>query len=572
MRANAVAELLSEKHKYAAPALLAVLICITYYQITGHAFISYDDEAYITENAHVMNGLTYDGITWALTSLEISYWHPLTWISHMIDYQLYGGDPFGHHLTSLVLHIANTLLLFYLLYQTTKKYWPSLFVAALFALHPLHVESVAWAAERKDLLSTFFMMLTLIFYSSYVKHKSITVYGATIVFYLFGLMSKPMLISLPIVLMLWDCWPLDRYSNHDAGTASIFKEKLPFFIMAFAISIATYYAQLQVGAVSGIESAPFSLRIINGLSSYIGYIFKMFWPRNLAVIYPLPDTLPAIQGVVNGALLLGISALVYHYGKSHRYLTAGWAWYLITLLPVIGFVQAGPQSMADRYTYITQIGLYIMIAWGVADVLSNNRYKYSIGFAAGIMVISACTVCTWTQVTYWKNSITLFSHAVHATDNNYMAYRILGNNYAKNGDIPAAIESLSEAVKIRPNDPIAHVDLGVALEEQKRYDEAGYHFATAIAIDPNDDNAHYNLGVLLAYNKRYEEAIESYRRAVRINPGKKGAHANIGAALFHLGKFDEAIHSFQDELQIDPGNDATKSYLALAIAMKNASK
>lgn len=572
MRAHNFVEILSYKHKYAAPALLLIITFITYFQITSHDFISYDDAAYITENAHVRNGLNYNSVKWAFTSLEISYWHPMTWISHMIDYQLYGNNPFGHHMMSLIIHLLNTLLLFYLLFYSTKQYWQSLFVAALFALHPLHVESVAWAAERKDVLSTFFMMLTLLFYSFSVIHKNRKFYVLAILSYILGLMSKPMLVSLPIVLMLWDYWPLNRYRNHDARMVNLMREKLPFFLLAFLTALATYYAQLNVGTVMGVDSAPFLLRMLNALSSYMTYIYKMFWPQNLAVIYPLPHKIPVMQGLISGLLLLGISIMVSRYRKGHRYLITGWAWYLITLLPVIGIVQVGLQSMADRYTYTTQIGLYIMIAWGIADWLEHYQYKYAIGSFAGIIVITALTVGTWMQLTYWKDSITLFSHAAHSVDNNNIAYRILGNNYAKNGDVPAAIASLGEAVKIEPDDPIAHVDLGVALVEQKRYDEAMYHYRTAIALNPQNDNAHYNLGVLLAYNNRYEDAIGNYMQALRINPAKKGARANIGAALFHLGKFDEAIHNFQEELKIDPDNEAIKNYIGAAIDMKKTAK
>ncbi|HUI46967.1 MAG TPA: tetratricopeptide repeat protein [Nitrospirota bacterium] len=572
MRARNFVEILSDKHKYAVPVLLLVITFMTYFQITGHDFISYDDPAYITENVHVMNGLNYNSIKWAFTSVGISYWHPMTWISHMVDYQIYGSNPFGHHMTNIIIHTLNTLLLFYLLYYSTKQYWKSLFVAAVFALHPLHVESVAWAAERKDLLSTFFMMLTLLFYSASVINKNRRFYVLTILFYILGLMSKPMLVSLPLVLILWDYWPLDRYSTHDVRTVDLIREKLPFFFLALLTSLITYYAQLKVGAVMGIDSAPFFLRILNALSSYMNYIYKMFWPQHLAVIYPLTHNISVIQGIISGLLLLGISTIVYRYRKSHHYLTTGWVWYLITLLPVIGIVQVGSQSMANRYTYTTQIGLYIMIAWSIANLLEKYQYKYLISSFAGIIVISALTVSTWIQLTYWMDSITLFNHAAHCVDNNYIAYRMLGDNYGKIGNVQAAIASFTEAIKIEPNDSKAHEGLGVALIEQKRYEEAMYHLSTAIALNPQNDNAYYNLGVVLAYNHRYEDAIYSYMQSLRINPEKKGARANIGAALFHLGKFDEAIHYFQEELKIDPGNEAIKNYIGAAINIKNAAK
>lgn len=572
MRTHNFFETLSDKYQYAAPALLLIITFITYFQVTGHAFISYDDAAYITENPQVRSGLNCNSVKWAFTSLGISYWHPMTWISHMIDYQLYGGNPFGHHMTSIVLHLLNTLLLFSLLFYTTKQYWRSLFVAAVFALHPLHVESVAWAAERKDLLSTFFLMLTLLCYSAAVTRKNRTVFALAIAFYILGLMSKPMLVSLPLVLLVWDYWPLNRYNSHGDRTGTLIREKLPFFFLAFLTSLITYYAQVKVGTVMSAEAAPLSLRVLNALSSCLNYIGKMFWPQNLAVIYPLPLTIPVMHGLVSGLALLGISVIVYRYRKGRRYLTAGWGWYLITLLPVIGIVQVGVQAMADRYTYTTQIGLYIMIAWGIADRLETYRYKYALASVGGIIVISALTAGTWMQLPYWKDSITLFSHAARSVENNNIAYRILGNNYAKSGDVPAAIAALSEAVKIEPDDPIAQVDLGVALVQQKRYDEAMYHLRTALALDPRNDNAYYNLGVLLAYENRYEDAIESYRQALRINPEKEGARANLGAALFHMGNFDEAIYNFQEALKADPDNEAVKNYLGMAMSRKNKAK
>jgi tetratricopeptide (TPR) repeat protein len=570
MRTHAFIDLLSHRHKYAALALVLIITGIAYFQITGHDFISYDDADYITDNAYVKKGLTYDSVTWAFTSLDISYWHPMTWISHMIDYEIYGDDPFGHHLTSLLIHLVNTLAVFYLLYYPTKQYWRSLFVAAVFALHPLHVESVAWAAERKDVLSAFFMMLTLLAYSASVIRKNRTFYVLAIAAYLFGLMSKPMVVSLPLVLLLWDYWPLNRYRDPDVRIAQLIRDKAPFAVLAFAASIATYYAQSGVGTVMGIDRAPLYLRVVNALSSYMTYIYKMFWPHNLAVIYPLPHSLPVLPGAVSVLLLLGISVFVYRYRKEHPYLVAGWTWYLITLLPVIGIVQVGLQSMADRYTYTTQIGLSVMIAWGLPELLKDVRYASVICSLAGIGVITALTAGTSIQAAYWKDSITLFSHAAHAVDNNNIAYRILGNNHAKRGDAPAAIAALSEALTIEPGDAIAHVDLGVALVEQKRYDEAMHHYRTAIALNPQNDNAHYNLGVVLFYTNRFEEAIGSYMQALGFNPEKKGARANIGAAFFQLGKFDEAIRYFQEELNIDPDNAAVKNLMGAAIAMKNA--
>ena len=572
MRAPAFGEIVSLLRKYAALILVLILVCITYAQIAGHAFISYDDTEYITENPFVTKGLTWASISWAFTSFDISYWHPLTWISHMIDYEIYGNNPAGHHMTSLMIHLANTLMVFSLLYYPTRRYWQSVFVAAVFALHPLHVESVVWAAERKDVLSSFFLLLTVLSYSASVIRKSRTFYVLAIISYMCGLMSKPMVVSLPLVLLVWDYWPLNRYRDQDVRKSQVLWEKVPFVLLAAATAIVTYYAQAQVGTLMSSAMAPLSLRAVNALSSYLNYIMKMFWPQDLAVIYPYPRDIPLLRGVVSGLVLLGISVVAYHNRDKRPYLIAGWAWYVITLLPVIGIVQSGLQSMADRYTYTTQIGLYVMIAWGMTDLVGTVRIARVIVTVAGVAVIIALTIVTSVQAAYWKDSITLFDHAAHAIQNNNIAYRILGNNYAKKGDVTAAIAALTEALKIQPDDAIAHVDLGVALVEQKRYYDAMYHYRQAIGIRPGFANAYYNLGVVLAYENRFAEALDNYAQALRFDPAQKGAHASTGAVLARLGRLDEAVAELRAELRIDPGNEAVRNFLRQVEEKQRAAK
>jgi len=547
-----------------------MIVFATYYQSIDDAFISYDDEAYILSNSNIKNGINYNSIKWAFTSLDVSNWHPITWLSHMIDYNIYGLDPHGHHLSNVLLHLLNVTLLFCLLYFTTNTYWPSYFVSALFALHPLHVESVAWVAERKDLLSTLFMMLTLMSYSAYVKRNDKKFYYIALLLFSAGLMSKPMLVTLPIVMMLWDYWPLNRFDNSRPILTELIREKIPFFILTLLSCAITYYAQNKGGSISALEATPFFLRTMNAFTSYFSYLAKTLWPHNLAIIYPLPDKAPVLQGTIAGITLIAISVLIYRYGKKYPYLIVGWFWYVITLIPVIGIVQVGSQSMADRYTYITLIGIFIMIAWGVPALPVYSRYKKEILSISTTLVIVTLTILTWTQLSYWPNSITLFRHAAQVTANNNIAYRILGNNLAKLGHVSEALECFSAAVKIKPDDAIAHTDLGVALAERRDYDDAIFHYRTAIYYNPKLANAYYNLGIALAYKKRYEEAISTYLEALRLDPSTLGARANIGAALFNLGKYDEAIYYLQEELRIDSNNERVKQFLDYVMKVKSS--
>jgi tetratricopeptide (TPR) repeat protein len=550
--------------------VLIIVVLTAYYQATHHEFISYDDEAYITDNAHIKEGVNCNSIRWAFTSLDVSNWHPVTWISHMIDYSMYGSDPYGHHLSNIILHILNAALLFCLLYFTTKNYWASYFVSALFALHPLHVESVAWAAERKDVLSTFFLMLTLTSYSAYVKKDNRKFYYVAIVLFAVGLMSKPMLVTLPAIMLLWDFWPLERFENSAQVFPKLMREKIPFLLLALLSSAVTYYAQDKGGALSSLDATPPLLRTANAFAVYISYLLKTVWPSNLAIIYPLPDKAPVLQGTIAALSIIVISITAYRAGGKHPYLITGWFWYLISLAPVIGIVQVGLQSMADRYTYVTLIGIFIVIAWGVPELLAHFQYKKEFLSVSATLVLATLTLLTWRQLGYWENSITLFRHAVQVTDNNNIAYRILGNNLARRGQVAEAMVCLSEAVRIKPDDPIAQTDLGVALAEQKSYDAAIVHYVKAIRVNPRMANAYFNLGVALQNEHRYEEAIDNYREALRLEPGKPSARSNLGMALFMLGRYDEAIYYFQDELRNYPNNRAAEQFLDYALKVKSS--
>ena len=470
---------------------LTLSTLVVYWQVQGHAFVTLDDYQYVVENPHVRHGLTPQGIVWAFTTGYASNWHPLTWLSHMLDCTLYGLNPKGHHLNSLLLHLANTLLLFWVLRRMTAALWRSAFVAALFALHPLHVESVAWVAERKDLLSTLFWMMTVGAYARYVERPGLGRYLLTLLLFAFGLMAKPMLVTLPFVLLLLDYWPLGR--RHLAPLRLI-REKLPFFALTTISSIITFSVQKSWGAV--ISTLPLKDRIANALVSYVTYIGKTMWPVNLACFYPHPlDTLPRWQ--VGGSLLLlvGISIFVIRAGRRCPYLPVGWFWYLGTLVPVIGLVQVGAQAMADRYTYIPLIGLFLITAWTAAEV-GSKRSRLRMSLWVG-MLLPFLAVGSWLQAQSWRTSVTLFEHALAVTRNNQIAHNNLGNILARQGRFKEASYHLSAAVRLNPNHATSQNNLGSLFMQQGRLQEAIAHLSKAVQIDPEMQEARFNLRIAL---------------------------------------------------------------------------
>ena len=473
---------------------LTVVTFLAFWQVNHCDFVSFDDDQYITENSHIQDGLTLDGITWAFTASHAANWHPLTWISHMLDIQLFGLHPRGHHVMNLLFHLANTALLFFVLHRMTKALWQSAFVAALFALHPLHVESVAWVAERKDVLSTFFWMLTLCAYSSYAERRSLRRYLLVLACFALGLMAKPMLVTLPFVLLLLDYWPLGRFEPGEPairttpgiatlpdkrkGTSgkkktvlkeaaktkqvpdanyrrtvllALLREKIPLFVLALFSSVVTYLVQQTWGAVQSTEHFPLSSRIGNAFVSYSAYIGRMIWPHNLAVFYPYQKLLPSWQ--VLGAVLcfIAVTVLAIRAAKRHRSVIVGWLWYVGTLVPVIGLVQVGEQARADRYTYIPLIGLFIMVAWGIPALLGTWRYGKKVLVPLAAAVLFCFFSLTMLQVRYWQSSFTLFGHALNVTDNNHVAYYSRGTAYAALGNYEQALKDYDRAIGIEPN-------------------------------------------------------------------------------------------------------------------------
>src|SRR5260221_762659 len=406
---------------------LAAVTLLVYSPMLRHGFVNYDDPDYITGNAHVTGGLTWTNLAWAFTSGAAANWHPLTWISHMTDCQLFGVNPAGHHLMDLLFHTANTLLLFLLLEKLTGALWRSFFVAALFAWHPLHVESVGWAAERKDVLSAFFWMLTLLAYARYAQGRSKAGYFLALFFFACGLMSKPMVVTLPFVLLLLDFWPLKRFTIDDLRLTIFLRlvlEKIPFFVLTLASCLITY--RVQSGALWSTQALTFNFRAANAVMSYVRYISKIFWPADLALIYPYPHYWPLAGVVFVAALLAMLSAIFILQARRFPYLAVGWLWFLGTLVPAIGLVQVGVQSMAERYIYIPSIGLFILVIWGANGLLKSQPHKIKIVALAGSAVLIACLICTSIQLSYWRSSVELFLHTVEVTTDNYAAYDSLG--------------------------------------------------------------------------------------------------------------------------------------------------
>jgi tetratricopeptide (TPR) repeat protein len=559
--------------------LLIAATLLVFWQVQNHDFVNIDDNQYILDNPYVKNGLTRASLIWAFTTNRAANWHPLTWLSHMLDYQLYGMNPGGHHVTSLLLHVANSVLLFLLFSRMTGALWRSAFVAALFALHPLHVESVAWISERKDVLSTFFWILTMWMYLLYVERQRLSRYILVLFSFALGLMAKPMLVTLPCVLLLLDYWPLQRFrlsQPHDDTPATIqtskergvptlrlFLEKIPFFALAAASSMVTFFVQRSSGAVTALDVFPVKIRIANALVSYVKYMGMMIWPRGLVVFYLHPGkSLPGWHAVGAGLLLVCLSVALIRAARRHQYLPVGWFWYLGTLVPVIGLVQVGMQAMADRYTYVPLIGLFIIVAWGVYDLVKGRRYQQvTLALAAGLVLLGVMT-SAWLQVRHWKNSATLFKHALTINAKNYLAHNNLGAALIQQGEIEEGISHYIKALEIHPNYWLAHSNLGGYLVGQGEVEKAMYHCSEALRLNPNSPETHTNLGLALALQGRFEEATTHYFEALRLRPEYAPAHRNLGLALERLGRPQEALSHYAEAMRFKP--DFVEAYLNLA--------
>lgn len=539
---------------------LVITILIPYGQMLKHDFVYFDDNRYVTENEEVKAGLTVEGIKWAFTTTHAEFWHPLTWLSLMLDTQIFGVKPGGYLFTNLLLHICNTLLLFLILNRVTGNAWPSGFVAALFALHPLHVESVAWIAQRKDVLSTFFWMLAMLSYVIYAEQKRLSAYLAVFLSLLLGLMAKPMLVTLPFALLLFDYWPLRRlqyptsFKSFILSASALIREKIPLIVIALAASIGAYSAQQSSGGIKSLAAISLADRIANALVSYIGYIGKMLWPSKLACFYPFPDGLPWWQVGICLFLLAFISWWAIRSARQAPYFIVGWLWYLATLLPVIGLIKIGGFAMADRYSYVPSIGVFIILTWGIAALVSNRHYHRLITASLAAVALFGCIATTWFQVRIWQNKFTLFTHALEVTSNNYFAHVALGLELRNQGKLDAAIAQFLKALDIKPNYMPTYINLGTTYASQGNTAEAVKILSEAVRRKPILYDAHKNLGMLYEKQGDLDQAVRHFRQAADITPQNPIAQNILGNALAAQGKLDEALDHYSTSLRLQPAN------------------
>jgi tetratricopeptide (TPR) repeat protein len=509
---------------------LAVLTWVVFGQTLWHDFINYDDPRYVYENTEITSGLSIGGIAWAFSHIHSMNWHPLTTISHMLDCQLHGLKAGWHHFTNVLLHTVAAILLFFALRQMTGALWRSAFVAAVFAIHPLRVESVAWIAERKDVLSGVFFMLTLLAYVHYARAPSIGRYLFVAVVFAFGLMSKPMLVTLPFVLLVLDYWPLRRMKDSSSDIRrrllTLVLEKIPLIALSAVSSIVTFFAQR--GAVGWTEQLPVLARINNAVVSYVAYIWQMLWPVKLAVFYPHPENrLPLWESVLSLLLLIGITAAAIALRKQRPYFITGWLWYLGTLVPVIGLVQVGWQGRADRYTYLPQIGLYIVATWAVADLTASWRRQRTILSAAAILTIAVLSWRAWVQTSYWRDSETLFTHVLAVTSNNDVAENNLGIVFLRKGKLDDAISLLQAAVDLRPENSPAHENLAKALLQKGQVADALVHYRKLLELQPDNIEVHNIVGTVLIQQGHIREGVEEWQKVLAIQPDNGNAMSNL---------------------------------------------
>jgi Flp pilus assembly protein TadD len=545
-------------------AAVALATLVTFGSVLPKTFVNYDDNVYVTDNPHVRAGVGAAGVRWAFTTTTASNWHPVTWLSHMLDVQMFGLDAGKHHAVNLVLHAVNTALVFLLFATMTGAVWRSAFVAALFALHPLHVESFAWVAERKDVLSTMLWLATSLAWVRYVRNKTAWGYVLVAVLYALGLMCKPMLVTLPATLLLLDVWPLGRLSL--AGGSAwrrvrpFIVEKAPLFAMAAVSCFVTSAAQHSGGALQTLTRFPFAGRLANALVTYVAYLGKTVWPSKLAVFYPYHEiALFSWTAVGAAATLAGVTALVVLVARRAPYVAFGWFWYLGTLVPVIGLVQVGAQSMADRYTYVPLIGLFVGIVWGFQELFGRP------GAVAACAWLVALGLVSRGQLGVWADRRSLFEHAIAVTADNWVAHGNLGNTLLNEGDMSAAIAHFNEAIRIDPSFSDAYYNRGLAMARLGRHDEAVADFERAIQLNPGFANAHVNLGGALLVLGKTDAALEELRTAVRLDPTNRTASSNLANLYVQAGRDAEAVETFSQVLRIAPGDAETIDRLGLAL-------
>ncbi len=565
--------------------LLALITLLAYLPVARNGFVNYDDNDYITENRVVQKGLTWAGVKWAFTTGHASNWHPVTWLSHMLDCEWFGLNAGAHHSVNLLFHAANAVLLFLLLFRLTQELWPSAFVAALFAWHPLHVESVAWISERKDVLSTFFALLTLLAYVKAVTSDRCQVtrtnstlsrvtchasrfYWLALVFFTLGLMSKPMLVTLPFVMLLLDYWPLRRVPSVECRVSSVLRlvlEKWPFFLLTAASCIVTFRVQRHGEAVIPLQQFPLNLRVENALTAYARYLLKTIWPVNLAVIYPLFVRISWLAITAAAVVLISISVSVWLMRRHQPYLLVGWLWFLGTLVPVIGLVQVGIAALADRYTYFPLIGVFIAVAFGVRDLAKRFHFPKTAIAVAAALILAGCLVLTENQLRCWRDSESLFFHAAAIKDNN-IAHLNLGAIYQDEGRLNEALAEYRASAQVAPGYSRVHSNLGSVLDALGRPEEALAEYRLALQLEPNSPLLHDGIGIVFVELGHFDEAMSQFSEAARLDPAYPWPYFQMGKGLLQQGRDAEAIGKFREALRINPDNFQILAFVAHVLA------
>ena len=543
---------MKKKYNYHIIIFLIVTSVIAFSPVAANEFINFDDNGYITENVRVQQGITLQNVQWALTTTYFSYWHPLTWLSHMLDWHLFGANASGHHLMSLFLHIGSVIFLFLFLYKTTNHIWPAAFAAALFSLHPLRVESVAWASERKDVLNIFFTVLCFYAYAFYADEKKVSRYVLCMLFFVLAVMSKPMAVTLPFVLLLLDYWPLNRWGNpyHENtknGFSSVIKligEKIPFFCLSLAASAGAIWAQSKEGTVASLDNVPFMIRTSNAIVAYVSYLGKLLWPVNLAVFYPYEYVLPPWKILFSAAVILVITLIVMYYIRKKPFLFVGWYIYLGTLVPVIGLVQVGSQAMADRYTYVPSLGITFVLAWGIPSIIENQKLRKRFLAPVAVIFLSLLMLLTWQQCHYWKNSVTVFIHAISVTKNNALAHNQLGLAFYEQGRDREALYHFDKTILLQPAQDSAYNNRGAIYLKYGRTEQALQDFNKTLAVNPHYVKAYNNRANLYIQERQYRLAMEDLNEAIRLQPDYVLAYFNRGLLSAGLGDYQKAIHDF----------------------------
>ena len=566
-----------EKRNLVICLLLVLVTLVVYNPVSHHPFVNYDDNLYITQNPHVRAGLSWDSIVWAFTTFDQANWHPLSWISHELDYELFKLNPAGHHYSNVLLHCLNALLLFLVLQWATGFTWPSLMVAALFAIHPVNVESVAWVAERKTLLSMMFFLLALAAYGRYARKPGAARYMLVAVMFALGLMAKPMVITLPCVLLLWDYWPLRRMGDprRESGGKSfawLLWEKLPLFALSAASAVITMRAQALGGAVRSAVEVPFSQRLENALVAYARYVLHAFWPAHLSPMYPLPASgVPAWQ-VGLAALFLGATTIMVVARRNHPYLLVGWLWFLGTLVPMIGLVQVGEQAMADRYAYLPYLGLFLMVCWGVAEWAKGRRIEVRGMATASAVLLAALVVLTARQIGYWRDNVTLWTHALQVTSDNFVAENNLGGALVAEGRSEEAIAHFRRAMAINPSDPMSKLNVAAYEQQHGQLKQAiaGDEAVLGMTSDRGlQATAYSNLGAAYRELHDYPHARESFQAAVNLAPAAAQAWLGLGLVEQKSGDLKQAVADYSRATSFEPTD---VEYLLLGQALEKAGR